>query len=282
MWSQLSLPFVEPAPIIKWVGGKGRLLSQLLQLLPKGVDSMRHLEPFVGGAALFFARRPSRAVLCDTNPHLCAMYEAVRDRVDDVIAHLRELATHHDVELYYHRRERYNREQLTADERAALFVYLNKTGFNGLHRVNRSGQFNVSAGRYDKPGILDEGLLRAASQELASAELRCESFERVLEHAGAGDFVYLDPPYVPVSRTSNFTGYSADGFTLNDQTRLRDVFLELDRRGCKLMLTNSDSDAVRALYAGYVIDVVSAPRSINCATSKRGPVNELVVRNYDA
>jgi DNA adenine methylase len=242
---------------------------------------MRHVEPFVGGAAMFFARQPARALLCDKNAQLCGTYEAVRDDVETVITHLKTLAKGHNAESYYQQRHRYNHAtKLSKTERAALFIYLNKTCFNGLHRVNRRGEFNVPAGRYQNPRILDEGLLRAASRELARAELHCESFEGMLAHAKPGDFIYFDPPYEPISRTSNFTAYAQDGFTREDQTRLRDVFAALDRRRCKLMLSNSDAPFIRDLYKKFRIDMVAAPRAINCDAKRRGPVTELVVRNY--
>jgi DNA adenine methylase len=271
----------DPSPIVKWVGGKTRLLAQLLPLLPNGVELMRHVEPFVGGGALFFARRPERALLCDVNPQLCATYAAVRDEIDAVIEPLRRLSARHSPEHYYQVRHRYNHAtKLSRGERAAQFLYLNKTCFNGLHRVNRRGEFNVPAGRYTNPRILDEGLLRAASGELARAELLCESFEGLLARAKPGDFVYFDPPYEPVSPTANFTAYAQDGFSREDQTRLRDVFSELDRRRCKLMLSNSDVPFIRDLYRKFRLDVVAAPRAINCDATRRGLVSEVVVRNY--
>jgi DNA adenine methylase len=271
----------EPSPILKWVGGKSRILAQLTPLLPRGVELMRHVEPFVGGGAMFFARRPERALLADVNPQLCATYEAVRDDVDTVIGHLGELSKNHGPERYYHVRHRYNHAaRLSAAERAAMFVYLNKTCFNGLHRVNRRGEFNVPAGRYQNPRILDEALLHAASRQLRSAELRCESFETLLKHAKPGDFVYFDPPYEPVSSTANFTAYSQNGFSREDQAKLRDVYAELDRRRCKLMLSNSDVPFIRELYKKFRIDLVAAPRAINCDATRRGLVSEVVVRNY--
>jgi DNA adenine methylase len=242
---------------------------------------MRHVEPFFGGGALFFARRPERALLCDKNPQLCATYEAVRDEVENVIVELGKLARVHDEKRYYSLRDRYNHDKkLPTSQRAALFIYLNKTCFNGLHRVNRRGEFNVPAGRYTNPRILDEECLRAAGRELARTELRCQSFEELVAQAKPGDFVYFDPPYEPVSRTSNFTAYGQDGFTREDQTRLRDVFAALDKRRCKLMLSNSDVPIIRDLYKKYQIDAVAAPRAINCDATRRGLVTEVVVRNY--
>ncbi len=270
----------EAAPFVKWAGGKGRLLSQLRPLLPTGIEHMRHVEPFVGGGALFFSRRPRRALLSDINPALVATYVAIRDDVEGVIGGLRQLTKHHSKARYYEVRERYNRGRQGAANRAATFIYLNKTCFNGLHRVNRKGEFNVPVGSYQNPRILNEDALRAASEALRGAHLRCAPFDALLEHAKPGDFVYFDPPYEPVSRTASFTSYASDGFTQDDQGRLRDVFAELDRRGCKLMLSNSDVPFIRELYRRYAVDTVAAPRAINCNGKKRGKVSEVVVRNY--
>jgi DNA adenine methylase len=274
-------PLVAPSPILKWVGGKSRILPQLQPLLPPGVELMRHVEPFVGGGALFFSQRPERALLCDVNPALVGTYEAVRDDVDSLIDRLQRLSSEHNATRYYQVRHHYNHgTRLTKTERAAMFIYLNKTCFNGLHRVNRRGEFNVPAGRYDKPRILDAELLRAASRELSRAELRCSGFEALLGSAKPGDFVYFDPPYEPVSSTASFTAYAQSGFSRDDQTRLRDVFSALDKRRCKLMLSNSDVPFIRDLYAKFRIDTVAAPRNINCDSKKRGAVSEVVVRNY--
>lgn len=242
---------------------------------------MRHVEPFVGGGAMFFARRPTRALLTDINPALVDTYHAIRDEVDRVIAALGELAAGHSKERYYQIRERYNRgARLGSAKRAAMFIYLNKTCFNGLHRVNRKGEFNVPHGSYKNPRILNEGGLRAASQALRGADLQCSSFEGLLEHAKPGDFVYFDPPYEPVSATASFTSYARDGFSQDDQRRLSEVYRALDRRGCKLMLSNSDVPLIRDLYRGFEVNTVAAPRAINCDAAKRGKVTELVVRNY--
>ena len=271
----------EAAPFVKWAGGKGRLLSQLRPLLPNGVEHMRHVEPFVGGGAMFFSRQPARAMLTDINPALVSTYAAIRDDVEEVIENLRRLASRHSKEGYYRVRERYNRgHRVCGSKRAAMFIYLNKTCFNGLHRVNRKGEFNVPVGSYKNPRILNEGALRAASGALEAAQLECTSFESLLENAKPGDFVYFDPPYEPVSQTASFTSYARDGFSQEDQMRLRDVYKELDRRGCKLMLSNSDVPFIRELYRDFHVDTVAAPRAINCNAKKRGKVSEVVVRNY--
>jgi DNA adenine methylase len=266
---------------VKWVGGKSRLLAQLSPLLPPGVELMRHVEPFVGGGALFFALQPERALLCDINPTLIATYEAIRDEVADVIEELSRLSREHDARAYYRVRERYNRaRKLTRTERAAMFIYLNKTCFNGLHRVNQKGEFNVPVGRYSNPRIVNPEALMSASRLLRRAELRRSGFESLLSSAKPGDFIYFDPPYEPVSSSANFTAYAQHGFAREDQLQLCEVFAALDRRGCKLMLSNSDVPFIGDLYCKYRIERVAAGRAINCDPTKRGPVQELVVRNY--
>ncbi|MEZ4288197.1 MAG: DNA adenine methylase [Polyangiales bacterium] len=269
------------SPFIKWVGGKGRILSQLRPLLPKGVEFMRHVEPFIGGGAMFFHRAPRRALLCDINSELINTYQCVRDDVDRVVRVLQKFATEHDENTYYQVRDRYNQNRrLAPSTRAAMFIYLNKTCFNGLHRVNKKGEFNVPMGRYKNPAIADENALRSASVALKSAEICCSGFEQLIETAKSGDFVYFDPPYAPVSDTANFTSYAADGFGADQQKDLRDVYRELDARGCKLMLSNSDVPFIRELYSEFNIRTVAAPRAINCNAEKRGAVSEVVVRNY--
>lgn len=277
----LPKPSVAPAPIVKWVGGKTGLLGQLVPLLPQGVELMRHVEPFVGGGALFFRLQPKRALLCDVNSALISVYETIRDQVEAVIRHLGKLAQHHSSDAYYAVRSRYNSsDRCSRAQRAAMFIYLNKTCFNGLHRVNHKGQFNVPAGRYKNPRILNAEALRAASRQLDCAQLRSDSFEHLLASAKPGDFVYFDPPYEPLSQTANFTSYAQGGFSREDQIRLRDVFVELDRRRCKLMLSNSDTPLIRSLYQNFRINQVAALRAINCDARNRGRVSELVVRNY--
>lgn len=268
------------APFVKWVGGKGRILDQLAPLLPRDVGERRHMEPFVGGGALFFGRDTRNAVLSDVNHALINAYETVRDDVEALIARLGSLASNTSEVAYYAHRDAFNAGTGSSVERAALFIFLNKTCFNGLYRVNRRGEFNVPAGRYKHPRVLDADALRAASAALEGVQLCHGDFAEFCATARPGDFVYFDPPYVPLSATSSFTSYAQDGFSHEDQERLRDVFRALDRRGCKLMLSNSDAPAVHALYEGFRIDRVRAPRAINRDASKRGPVSEVVVRNY--
>ncbi len=269
------------SPIVKWAGGKGRLLSYLLKRLPTGVERMRHVEPFVGGGALFFSRAPKRAMLCDVNPALIDAYRKVRDDVQGVIHHLHRLAQQHSTLHYYQVREKYNatREALTS-ERAAMFIYLNKTCFNGLHRVNRHGEFNVPLGRYTNPTIVNEDNLNEASQRLAHIDLECLDFRKLQDKIKSTDFIYLDPPYAPISSTANFTSYSLSGFSWQDQAELGEVFRALDHRGCKLMLSNSDVPVIHQIYRGYRIERIIAPRAISCKGETRRSVPELIIRNY--
>jgi DNA adenine methylase len=230
---------------------------------------------------MFFRLRPRRAVLCDINRALITAYETVRDEVEKVIGHLETLARRHSRERYYEVRKRYNADRrLSRPMRTAMFLYLNKTCFNGLHRVNSKGEFNVPAGRYANPRILDAERLRAASELLSSADLQCTGFENLLASARPGDFIYFDPPYEPASATANFTSYAKTGFGREEQKRLQEVFTELSRRGCKMMLSNSDTPYVRDLYRAFRVDEVAAMRAINCDRRNRGRVTELVVRNY--
>ncbi len=265
-----------PRPPVKWAGGKGGLLASFEPLFPRQPWEL-YVEPFVGGGAVFFHLQPERAVLIDNNEELINFYSVVRDRLDELLADLRR---HENTAAYYYRIRALDPSRLDPVERASRFLYLNKTGYNGLWRVNARGQHNVPFGRYKNPTIVDEPNLRRVSQALARAEIRLGDFTLAREHAGPGTFVYLDPPYHPLSSTARFTAYTKDGFTEDDQRRLAELFRELDRRGCLLMLSNSDTPLIRELYAGYDIQVVYARRAINCRADGRGPISELVIRNY--
>lgn len=268
------------APFLKWAGGKGKLLTQLSPLLPAGFESMRYTEPFLGGGAMFFAFAPWReAWLSDVNPDLIGTYKAVRDDVEAVIAWLDEPLTQ-SMSGYYDVREAFNgRDEQSPFQRAAWFIYLNKTCFNGLWRVNRAGAFNTPRGDYEAPAY-DYAALRAASKALQGAMLNIGPFSEMLYDCGEGDFVYLDPPYVPASKTAKFTGYAKGGFAEYDQRALAKAFLAAHARGARMMLSNSDTPLVRDLYTGMNVTQVSAARSINSKAGKRGPVAEVVVRNY--
>lgn len=272
---ELVLELPAARPFLKWVGGKGQLLGQLRPLLPEVFG--RYFEPFVGGAALFFAMRPGRASLRDVNDELIDCYRAIRDHVDDVIEALG--AHHYDREHFYRVRD-LEPKRLSLVERAARTIFLNKTGFNGLYRVNRSGKFNVPFGRHKNPSLGDPNELKACSLALRGVELIATDFTRIEADTQPGDFVYFDPPYFPLSATSDFTTYAAGGFGVQDQKRLAELFAALTRKGVYAMLSNSSAPEVRSLYAKYRITEVLASRNVNARTSGRGKVAELVIRNY--
>jgi DNA adenine methylase len=266
-----SIPL--PRPFLKWVGGKRQLLPALLPHTPSRFG--RYHEPFLGGGALFFNLRPARSVLADTNARLVRTWKGVRDSVEDVIALLR--AYPHDRVFFQQLREAAVDERTDA-EVAAWFIYLNRTGFNGLYRVNRQNRFNVPFGSYTNPTICDAEGLRIASAALADTELHVEDFGAVLHRAEPGDFVYFDPPYVPLTATSSFTAYTAGGFGMGEQARLRDTARTLKERGVHVVLSNSSAPAVYELYAdGFARTPVAASRAINCDPTKRGPVTELIL-----
>lgn len=264
-----------PRPFLKWAGGKGQLLEQYAPLFPKRYK--RYLEPFLGGGAVFFHLRPPRAVLSDNNAELVDCFRAVREEVRAVIAALR--LHRYDRDHFYAVRA-LDPQTLTLAERAARTIFLNRTCFNGLYRVNAQGRFNVPFGRYANPKILDAENLRACSRALRRARIECAPFQRVLEKARRGDFVYFDPPYHPRSKTSYFTAYAPGGFTADDQRDLARVYATLDRRGVLVMLSNSDTPLIRELYRGFRIVEVRAARSINSKGEARGAITELVVLNY--
>ncbi|HEY9898584.1 MAG TPA: DNA adenine methylase [Pantanalinema sp.] len=265
----------KAGPFLKWAGGKGRLLAQYESLFPKRFS--RYFEPFVGAGAVFFHLAPKKALLSDTNPDLVACYQVIRDELPALIELLRMYR--HDRDFYYHVRE-LDSSDLSAVQRAARMIFLNKTCFNGLWRVNRRGQFNVPFGDYKNPKILDEDNLHAVSAALQNVAIQLRPFDGVVAEARRGDFIYMDPPYHPVSATSSFTSYGADDFKPDDQRRLADAFRALDAKGAKVMLSNSDTPFIRELYEGYRIEQVWCRRAINRDAAKRGAISEVVVLNY--
>jgi DNA adenine methylase len=274
---QKAKPKTRPGtkPVIKWAGGKSKLLVHILPLVPEKIATYR--EPFCGGAAVFFALSPSqrkRAVLCDQNRDLVALYTALRDDVDALITELGRYR--YDRKLFYRTRA-IDPETLSQIERAARLVFLNKTCFNGLWRVNSKGIFNVPFGRYDNPTILDEEVLRRASTVLKGVRIEHGDFMLATKGAKAGDFVYFDPPYAPLSKTALFTAYATQGFGHADQVRLRDEFARLGDRGVQAVLSNHDTEEIRALYADFRIHPLGVRRSINSNVAKRGPARELLI-----
>jgi DNA adenine methylase len=273
-----------PKPFLKWAGGKWSLAPQIVKLLPQDIEKRIYREPFVGGGAMFFFLAshapPKKSFLSDALADLITTYLVVRRDTDKLLAKLEQLRKKHSDETFYEVRERFNLQRKASDlDRAAWLIYLNKTCFNGLFRTNREGLFNVPVGRFSNPGIVQEGRMRAAARALANADIQHRPFEHLLEEAKRGEVIYFDPPYVPLSRTANFAAYSDGAFSPKDQEKLAGVFRELDKRGCLLALSNSDTPEVRRLYEGFEIEEIVASRRISAKTSDRRPVGEVLVRN---
>ncbi len=280
-----------PRPFIKWVGGKGQLLPELLKRVEMAGEFGRYHEPFVGGGALFYALYregllgKSQAWLSDFNPRLIETYRGVKDDVDSVIKFLKKHQRSHSEEYYYQVREilrdsvRLQKFPSSA-EHAARIIYLNKTGYNGLYRENSKGLYNVPFGRYKNPLICDEENLRMCAKSLTKVKLESRPFEDILEKAKPGDLVYFDPPYDPISKTASFTNYAKDGFGDYAQKLLARTCQDLDSKGVKFMLSNSDTEFICDLYKKFTIDKVSANRNINSNATKRGAIKEVLVRNF--
>lgn len=266
-------------PFLKWAGGKTQLLPHLMHRVPNSFG--RYLEPFLGGGALFFSLQPKLGMLSDCNQELINCYQVVQGDVDALVEELK--GYRYDKDMYYAVRELDRKAdfgKLSRVKRAARLIYLNKTCFNGLYRVNSKGQFNVPFGAYTDPTILDAENLRACSRALRGTIIQSGDFEQALEIAEKGDFVYFDPPYAPSSETADFTAYSKEGFDDAAQEMLLLVCLQLNQRGVKWMVSNSNTPLIQELYRGFKIEPVGASRAINSKATKRGTVTELLIRNY--
>lgn len=272
-------------PFLKWVGGKQRLLSQYRALFPESFHN--YFEPFVGSAALFFdfwnrIQLQGEVTLQDRNAELVNVYVVVRDQLPELLVLLLHHKQHHNKDYFYEIREldRQPSVSLSPVEQAARTIYLNKTCYNGLYRVNSKGQFNSPMGRYKNPNICDERTLITANLALQGVNIRHADFRSVAESASENDFVYFDPPYDPTSSTANFTSYTAGNFTEQDQLDLAALFRQLTEQGCHCMLSNSHTEFVLELYQDYRIETVQAARAINSDPEKRGQITEVVVLNY--
>jgi DNA adenine methylase len=265
-------------PFLRWAGGKRQILDELLRRLPADIDARTYREPFLGGGALFFALRPNRAILSDANPHLIKCYEFVRDKWGTVADYLRAHAARDCESHYYSVRAEYNEAGFSAAQ-AARFIYLNKTCFNGVFRVNLKGRFNVPYGRKQSPAIPKRNELQKIALALRSSVLETKSFESVLRSAVRTDFFYLDPPYPPLNDTAFFTHYTTGRFNSIDQKWLADRVRKIDERGCPFMMTNADIGKIRRLYQGFRFSRLPVTRYITCK-SKRDVVRELVITNY--
>lgn len=262
----LKQGIVVPAkPILKWAGGKTQMLGDLLPKVPSSYG--RYIEPFLGGGAMFFALQPEQAVIADSNPELINLYRQVANHVDDVVCQLKKYEN--TQEMFYAVRGQ-DWTMLPEAEAAARTIFLNKTCFNGLYRVNKKGRFNVPFGKYKNPKICDEEGLKAASAALKKAEIVCGDYLLVLEHyAQPGDFVFLDPPYLPISEYSDFKRYTKEQFYEEDHVELAKMVKTLHERGCHVILTNSNHPLVHELYAPFTIDVIQTKRHISCNGSTR-------------
>ncbi len=264
-------------PVIKWAGGKRQMLGQYAPYFP--LDYRDYHEPFLGGGAVYFFLSPAKAFLSDINEELIIMYRvlqtSVRELINDLHSHL------NDREYYYNLRAM-DPAGLNEVQRASRLIFLNKTCYNGLYRVNRKNQFNVPFGSYAKPRIVDEEVLLAAHYALQGATLEQKDFQVVLDRSRSGDFVYFDPPYVPLSRTANFTDYTNGSFDSREQARLADTFHELTQKGCLVMLSNSDTPLIRDLYGKYLkgFVVVQGVRCVNSRGDRRGRIDELLICNW--
>ena len=270
------------APFLKWVGGKRQLMKSISDLVPKKYSC--YYEPFIGGGAVFFHLQPPKAVINDLNGDLINTYKTIKEQVDALIEDLKKHKN--EADYFYElraldRSEKYS--SLSNVEKASRIIYLNKTCYNGLYRVNNAGEFNTPFGKYKNPNIVNETTLKAVSQYLNKNNIKIlnKDFNEILKNVEKEAFVYLDPPYDPVSPSSNFTGYVQGGFGESDQERLRAICDELDQKGVKFLLSNSATNFIKDLYRDYTISSVNATRAINSNGQKRGQVEEVLIRNYD-
>jgi DNA adenine methylase len=274
-------------PYLKWAGGKRQLLSEIKKCLPKNINTYTYIEPFVGAGAVFFELQPKKAVINDVNAELILTYTVIKENVEELIILLKKYNNKKDEKSFYEIRNLDRNEkkfnQLSKPEKAARLIFLNKTCFNGLYRVNSQGLFNVPYGKYKNPAICEEIVLRQISNYLNANEIQILNwdFEQAAAMADENSFIYFDPPYHSPHKT-NFTGYQADGFGENDQERLRNVMIKMTNRGIKCLLSNSDTEYIRELYHYEVFDSISvqAKRAINSDSAGRGNVNEVLIKNW--
>lgn len=286
MKQQYGQILVTPKPFVKWAGGKRQLIPILNENLPKMFGT--YFEPFLGGGALLFhmltERTGQKCSISDLNSDLVLSYITIRDRIDDLISSLKNHEKNYQKDsksYYYSVRENNPRSEI---EKTSRLIFLNRTCFNGLYRVNSKGKFNVPLGKYTNPNIVNEDNLRSVSSILQSskADIKCRDFEAVLRDAKKGDLVYFDPPYQPVSNTANFTSYTNKDFTFDDLNRLAELCTKLDSKGCRVLLSNSNSKEVAEIFSNepWKISKIRANRSINSNSKKRTGHFELLIKNY--
>lgn len=271
-------------PFVKWVGGKRQLITKIDELAPRKGSYARYYEPFLGGGAVLFNTQPNRATVNDFNEELINVYLTIKNNVDELIL---DLQNHENNEGYFYEMREQDRKESYKEwsniRKASRFIYLNKTCYNGLYRVNSQGFFNSPFGKYKNPNIVNEFVLKHVSNYLNKNDIKFISgdYEKSLKGIRKNSFVYFDPPYAPVSQTSNFTGYTLGGFNEDEQIRLKKVCDKLDEKGVKFLLSNSNVPLITELYKDYEINVVDAKRSINSDADKRGSVEEVLIRNYN-
>ena len=275
------------SPVLKWVGGKRQLISDIEPLIPKSIST--YVEPFVGGGAVLFHLQPKKAIINDYNQELMNVYQVIKDKPNELIEVLQEHKGLNSEDYFYEIRSldrSENYENMTDVEKAGRVIYLNKTCFNGLFRVNRAGFFNTPYGKYKNPSIVNEVTIKAVSNYFNSAKIKflTGDYKEALRRLRRGAFVYFDPPYVPISSSSSFTGYTEHGFDYEKQVELRDECLKLHNRGVKFLQSNSYSPEILELYSDqkvFNIEIVKAKRSINSQVDKRGEISEVLVYNYE-
>ena len=277
---------MEIPRFVKWAGGKLQLIDQFKSFFPNQFNN--YFEPFVGSGAVAFyilqKYKPKQVLLSDINEELINAFNIIKNNVEELIAKLKKHKKEHtkNDKDYFYKMRLLNTSELTPLERAARFIYLNKTCFNGLYRVNSKGQFNVPIGSYKNPDIVQADKLRKISKLLKSVKIKVMSFEKIIDFAKKGDFIYFDPPYYPLKKGKSFTTYTKDNFLEKEQEKLAKVFNKLNKKGCKVMLSNSDTKFIKDLYKDYSVNIVKASRMINCNGADRGKINEVVVTNYSS
>lgn len=272
------------APFLKWVGGKRQLMPSIVDHLPENIKDYKYIEPFIGGGAVFFNLQPKNAVINDYNEELINVYQVIKDNLDELIIDLKK---HKNEAEYFYSIRSLDRngefKKLSAVQRASRVIFLNKTCFNGLYRVNNAGEFNSPFGRYKNPNIVNEPTLKAVNKFLNSNNIEINSgdYSEILKKTDKKCFVYLDPPYHPISESSNFTGYVQGGWNMYDQIDLKTACDELHKKGVKFLLSNSSADFIKDLYKDYKITIVKANRAINSNGADRGEVDEVLIKNYE-
>ena len=276
-------------PYLKWAGGKRQLLTEIRKHLPKSINTCTYYEPFVGAGAVFFELQPKKAVISDFNEQLILTYKVIKEKVEPLIKLLKKYKEKNNEDFFYEirnmDRDSTKFDKLSDVEKAARLIFLNKTCFNGLYRVNSQGLFNVPYGKYKNPAIYEDIVLRQISNYFNENSIIIQNvdFEQSVLTADKNSFIYFDPPYHSPDKT-NFTGYQADGFDEDEQERLRNVIIKMTKRGVKCLLSNSDTDYIRSLYEADIFRIISvqAKRSINSDSAGRGNVNEVLIKNWNS